>query len=89
LRTDLRIRGRKGVRLRERIRREEPLCRACLAAGRVSATTEIDHIVPLAKGGTNDRENLRGLCKDCHRAVTSDTFGRKQRIDASGWPVED
>ncbi len=28
---------------------------------------EIDHIVPIAKGGTNDRENLQPLCFQCHR----------------------
>jgi 5-methylcytosine-specific restriction enzyme A len=82
----LRIRGRQGVRFRERIRRDEPLCRLCLEQGRVSPTAEIDHILPLSRGGTNDRTNLRGLCVDCHRGVTSDTFGRKQRVGPDGWP---
>ena len=27
---------------------------------------EIDHIVPLAAGGSNDATNLQCLCKDCH-----------------------
>ena len=26
----------------------------------------IDHIVPLANGGTNDDENLQVLCEPCH-----------------------
>jgi 5-methylcytosine-specific restriction endonuclease McrA len=26
----------------------------------------IDHIVPLAKGGTNHLDNLRTLCRRCH-----------------------
>lgn len=63
-----RLTGRKGVALRTLVRTEEPLCRRCLAEGRVSATTEVDHIVPLAWGGTNDRGNLQGLCYDCHDA---------------------
>lgn len=28
---------------------------------------EVDHIVPLSRGGTNDIDNLRILCKSCHR----------------------
>ena len=27
---------------------------------------QIDHIVPLATGGTNDSDNLQALCKKCH-----------------------
>ena len=31
-----------------------------------SGDIEIDHIVPLAKGGTNDESNLQPLCHQCH-----------------------
>lgn len=31
---------------------------------------EIDHIHPLASGGSNDRSNLQCLCKDCHTKKT-------------------
>ena len=27
---------------------------------------EIDHIVPLFKGGNNDNNNLQALCRNCH-----------------------
>ena len=32
----------------------------------LSATYEIDHILPLYKGGTNDISNLNALCRNCH-----------------------
>lgn len=63
-----RLRGRAGVRLRELVRREEPLCRKCLENGLTRATEEIDHIRPLSAGGSNARSNLQGLCIPCHKA---------------------
>jgi predicted HNH restriction endonuclease len=33
-------------------------------------TYEIDHIVPLCKGGTNDINNLQALCRNCHGKKT-------------------
>jgi 5-methylcytosine-specific restriction protein A len=44
----------------------EPFCRACLKAGKHVATDIIDHIVPLAWGGSDDRGNKQGLCKPHH-----------------------
>jgi hypothetical protein len=36
---------------------------------------EIDHIVPLARGGTSAPSNLRLLCRDCNRAEAERIFG--------------
>lgn len=85
-----RIRGRRAVVLRQRIIREEPLCRECLKLGKVRATDEIDHIVPLHQGGTNERSNLQGLCRDHHIDKTARDSGREPRraIAVDGWPVE-
>jgi 5-methylcytosine-specific restriction protein A len=40
----------------------------CLCCGKEIKIkeTHIDHIIPLANGGTNDEENLQLLCKPCH-----------------------
>ena len=51
-------------KLRLMVLREHPLCASCEAPA-----VEVDHIVPLSKGGTMyDQANLQGLCKRCHAA---------------------
>lgn len=59
--------------------REEPLCRRCLAEGRTSATEEVDHIIPKAEGGTDERENLQGLCEECHRRKTQEEIAARKK----------
>lgn len=29
---------------------------------------EVDHVVPISKGGTNDLDNLQTLCEPCNQA---------------------
>jgi len=33
-------------------------------------TYEVDHVVPICKGGSNDIENLMALDASCHRKKT-------------------
>lgn len=72
-----RLRGRDGAALRERQLREEPHCRDCRDAGEQRVAVEVDHILRLEDGGTNDPENLRSLCKSCHRARTRERWTKK------------
>ena len=58
--------GHKWRKLRAHILRQEPFCRSC-----DEPATEVDHITPLARGGTNDSENLQALCKRCHSRKTA------------------
>lgn len=66
-----------------------PLCVACSAAGRVTAATEVDHIIPLFLGGDDAWDNLQPLCHDCHVDKTNAEMGYKvkSRIGEDGWPV--
>lgn len=63
---DKRKRGRAGMRERAQVLKEEPLCRLCLARGISRASVMVDHIKPLAWGGSDERANKQGLCKPCH-----------------------
>jgi 5-methylcytosine-specific restriction protein A len=75
---------------RARVLRANPLCVACQRKGRTSIATEVDHTVPLFKGGTDDEANLAGLCDECHKVKTADDLGQAPRvtIGIDGWPVE-
>lgn len=53
-------------RARDRKLMEQPTCEACERVGRTTEATEVDHIIPLAHGGTHDPENLQSLCHPCH-----------------------
>jgi 5-methylcytosine-specific restriction protein A len=70
----------------------EPLCRDCLAAKppRTRASTVPDHIIPLARGGTDSDDNIRCLCADCHKKRTAEQFNHRPRqaCGLDGWPSE-
>lgn len=69
-RTDPRSKHRYGSDWelrRARVLREEPNCRLCGAQA-----TDVDHVRAHADGGSDDRSNLRALCRKCHKQVTSE-----------------
>jgi len=55
-------------RLSERVRKEQPLCPDCEAEGFARATTEVHHIIPIAKAPSLRlvRNNLIALCTKHH-----------------------
>lgn len=73
--------GRAHDLMRERVLREEPLCRPCLAQDppRYTPSTIADHVVPKAEGGTDDRENYQGSCDPCHRLKTAKESARGRK----------
>lgn len=61
-----------------------PLCVACESKGRVSAARELDHVIPLWKGGTDTDPNRQGLCIPCHTAKTQAEAAERSKLGASG-----
>ena len=60
--------GRAWRKLRDEIlARDNYTCQCC---GRVGGRLELDHIVNVAQGGTNDKSNLQILCHTCHKTKT-------------------
>lgn len=57
------------------LERDNYTCRECGAhKDDDGVSLEIDHILPVAKGGTNDPDNLQTLCKECNRAKYTDEW---------------
>jgi 5-methylcytosine-specific restriction endonuclease McrA len=66
---------------RQMVLREEPDCRLC---GKPS--TEVDHIIPLWLEGSDNRSNLRGLCRACHRSETNRLLREKEKFRPKDLP---
>lgn len=79
------------------MKRDNYLCQPCWSLGKVKPATEVDHILPKHKGGTDVPANLQAICKACHSAKTASEAAqaqgraqpkRRQAFDADGWPIE-
>lgn len=82
--------GRAGIRDRDRIkRRDNGLCQECARQGRLTVGHEVDHIIGIAKGGTDDDDNKELLCHDCHATKTATDAGKRPRltIGLDGVPI--
>ena len=42
----------------------------CVKCG--DKATEVDHVIELANGGTDELDNLQPLCKECHKVKTAE-----------------
>lgn len=70
--------GATWRRLRRSYLQRNPLCVECLRQGRVTPATDVDHIIPRSRGGTDDESNLQSMCHACHSRKTN-------REDGGGW----
>lgn len=59
--------------------RDEYLCQPCLKAGRVTQAAHVDHIIPVAEGGTDGLDNLQAICESCHKVKTQEEAKRGRR----------
>jgi hypothetical protein len=62
-----------GLKLRYQVlKRDDFKCQTCGLAASDGVTLEIDHVLPVSKGGANDLENLQTLCFECNRGKSDD-----------------
>ncbi len=53
-------------------------CKSC-GKTKQQTTLNIDHIIPLAKGGSNDMSNLQTLCEQCNQKKKDNLDSRFRR----------
>lgn len=76
------------------LKRDNGLCQCDECQGgkiRLTLANEVHHIIPKAKGGTDDLSNLQAINKECHKRETAADQGRtlkpKVTIGVDGWPI--
>ena len=63
-----RMNGWQWSRLRAKVlERAGYVCEGCAGLRKAQ---EVDHIIPLSRGGTDDAHNLQALCVECHAKKT-------------------
>lgn len=72
---------RASRRRADNIRSRDPICRCpgcrrCTPSGCTRESTDVDHIVNRAAGGSDDPSNLRGMCLPCHKLKTQQEAAR-------------
>lgn len=76
--------GRAWKRIRDKYVSEHPFCELCFEKGILVPVDEVHHKLPLAEGGTHDRNNLISLCKSCHAKIHGERGdyqeGKKSRV---------
>lgn len=77
-------RGRTWRVIRDRVlQRDCGLCQECRRNDRLRAACEVDHILPVWKGGTDDDANLESLCHDCHAKKTAAEQRERSALNGS------
>lgn len=74
-----RITGRRLQATRLRIWSRDPRCAMCRALVEYPSGFELDHKVPLFKGGPDRDENMQVLCPPCHQIKTEKDLGYKPK----------
>ncbi|WP_185829371.1 HNH endonuclease [Pseudomonas aeruginosa] len=92
--SDRRITGRKLQDRRLRVWSYNPCCAMCGKLCDFPRGFELDHKVPLFKGGEDSEENCQVLCSGpdgCHAKKTNADLGRRSKLQVGidGWPVAD
>ena len=85
------IHTNRWLRLRRDKLSSQPLCERCKESGRITAATEVHHVIPVEDGLTRaekerlmyDPTNLRALCHDCH-VKTHTEMGRCGKVQDVG-----
>ncbi|MFH1257082.1 MAG: HNH endonuclease [Candidatus Diapherotrites archaeon] len=74
---DIQTNSRQEISVRKRFlvfKRDQFTCVMCRRSG-IGIKLEVDHKLPVSKGGTNSMDNLQTLCFECNRGKRADLEG--------------
>jgi 5-methylcytosine-specific restriction enzyme A len=78
--------GSEWVKLRQQVlERDAHLCQPCRRKGRATVGGEVHHVVPKARGGSDEHSNLETTCHDCHERADARALGRKLKRHRVAW----
>jgi 5-methylcytosine-specific restriction protein A len=60
--------------------KSQTVCKICGSKSTSNKPLEVDHIIPIVRGGTNDKENLQAVCRSCHIRKTAEEEGSANSI---------
>lgn len=78
---DGRLRGRKATARRLRLWAINPYCTMCGRLTNYPDGFQLDHRIPLHKGGKDEDANLQVLHIECHDKKTMKDMGYKERLE--------
>ncbi|ORE33782.1 HNH endonuclease [Pseudomonas aeruginosa] len=90
----IRLKGRALQDRRLKVWSRNPCCAMCGKLCDFPSGFELDHKIPLFKGGEDTEQNCQVLCSGpdgCHAKKTNADLGRrpKLRVGIDGWPAAD
>ena len=68
------------------LKRDKYLCQHCKRLGIITIASEVDHIIALCNGGTDDNDNLEAINVECHKVKTAIDKGGVG-YDKDGFPA--
>lgn len=82
--------ARKGAkrlpeRQRQRILGKWPQCCLAIPGKCTGKSTQVDHVIDAEDGGSDDDENLRGVCKPCHTYKSAVNSQRRSVAKQNEW----
>lgn len=81
-----RIKGRAWEKIRQRVlKAHDYLCVRCVQAEFPRMAEEVDHVIPLEVGGSNDDSNLQPLCSPHHAEKTAQEARERHRGSVRRW----
>ena len=71
------------------LERDTYKCHICGATS-IQSKLEVDHIIPLSRGGTDDIDNYVTLCFDCNRGKSSDIVRvpKQPKVNCKPLPIK-